>query len=725
MSIIQEVYLCIKSHQYADAIQLLEQHLALRSEPIESYWYLGLAYLLSGQEAEAQTTWMLTLSALPVEKIEESTLQLVNILQAEAQQQLEQGDLENSWLIRQHIREIAPNHKLNLLELIKVAIDLNRFSDETYQEWEVSNILVASPEKQPDINLILEVLKKLLEVPLQKSIEFVQISSKLIESPHLLVDLIVPAAVKQAYTFQNSLFACELAEQALKLEPANPNVLFHLSCFYTQAAKHQMATEAAHEFFNNCQTLPWQILGSYLILRARFGSASWDGLQPFVERHKNFLKQLSPEIIAELQGQTLTSLIVSPYFLPYAQDNLEENRQLQNKAAELFQVTLVDQQQVLVSAPPKNITIRNQTQRLKIGYVAHTLKGHSVGWLSRWLFTHHNHKEFQTSIYFINQPIESQQYFAEKVDIAHSFGPEPQAVAKKIQEDQVDILVDLDSITLDITCQVIALKPAPVQVTWLGWDASGLPAVDYFIADPYVLPDNAQEHYRERIWRLPHTYVAVDGFEIGIPTLRRQNLGIPEDAIVYLSAQKGFKRHPDTVRLQLEILRNVPNSYLLIKGLADEAEIQKLFSVLATEIRIEPNRIKFLERDPDEFTHRANLTIADVVLDTYPYNGATTTLETLWMELPLVTRVGQQFAARNSYTFMMNAGVTEGIAWTAEEYVEWGVRLGLNKDLRQQVVWKLRQSKHKSPLWNAKQFTREMESAYHQMWQIYINEQQG
>jgi predicted O-linked N-acetylglucosamine transferase (SPINDLY family) len=90
------------------------------------------------------------------------------------------------------------------------------------------------------------------------------------------------------------------------------------------------------------------------------------------------------------------------------------------------------------------------------------------------------------------------------------------------------------------------------------------------------------------------------------------------------------------------------------------------------------------------------------------------------MGIPLVTRVGEQFAARNSYTMMMNAGLTEGLAWTDDEYIEWGVRLGKDMALRQQISWKLRQSRQTAPLWNAKQFTREMENAYEQMWQRYL-----
>jgi predicted O-linked N-acetylglucosamine transferase (SPINDLY family) len=212
----------------------------------------------------------------------------------------------------------------------------------------------------------------------------------------------------------------------------------------------------------------------------------------------------------------------------------------------------------------------------------------------------------------------------------------------------------------------------------------------------------------------------VDGFEVGVPTLRRDELNIPSDAVVYISSQKGYKRHPDTARLQIKIIKEVPNSYFLIKGGADQESIKRFFTQLAEEQGVDAGRLRFLPRESSEAIHRANLGIADVVLDTYPYNGATTTLETLWMGVPLVTRVGQQFAARNSYTMMVNAGVTEGIAWTDEEYVEWGIRLGKEPALRQMISLRLRQSRQTSPLWNAEQFTREMEKAYEQMWYLYI-----
>ena len=293
-------------------------------------------------------------------------------------------------------------------------------------------------------------------------------------------------------------------------------------------------------------------------------------------------------------------------------------------------------------------------------------------------------------------------------------------IADRINDDQIDILVELDSLTSFGGCGVVALKPAPIQVHWLGYDASGIPAIDYFIADPYVLPADAQSYYSEKIWRLPHTYIAVDGFEVHTPSFRRDQLDIPSDAVVFLNSQTGLKRQIDCTRLQLQIIQAVPNSYFLIKSFRSSPEFtEEFFRDLAESEGISGDRLRFLPDVPSEFVHRANLALADVVLDTYPYNGATTTLEALWMGLPIVTRVGEQFAARNSYTMMMNVGVTEGLAWTDAEYLDWGIRLGTDRSLRQAIQAKLQRSRHSSPLWNGQAFARSMEQAYKQMWQVF------
>ena len=428
-----------------------------------------------------------------------------------------------------------------------------------------------------------------------------------------------------------------------------------------------------------------------------------------------------------LDQMTVFQLSTSTFCQPYLRDSLAQNRQTQNRLMQVCQASIHSYARERADRYQQGIAARRQTRNvtkpLRIGYVSHCLKRHSVGWLSRWLFEHHDRDRFEIYAFFWNAESgvqdELQHWFVQHVDQARFLARNSGEIADRIFEDEIDLLIDLDSITADILCEVLALKPAPIQATWLGWDASGIPAIDYFIADPYVLPETADAHYSEKIWRLPQTYIAVDGFEIGVPSLRREQLNIPPDAIIYWSGQASYKRHPVTVQAQLQILKAVPNSYLLIKGLTDEASIQRYFTEMAIAIGVDPARLRFLPDVALEAVHRANLEIADVVLDTYPYNGATTTLETLWVGVPIVTRVGEHFSSRNSYTMMINAGITEGIAWSEAEYVDWGIRFGIDPTLRQQVTWKLRQSRQTAPLWNAKQFTRHMETAYEQMWQHY------
>ncbi|HEY9658105.1 MAG TPA: O-linked N-acetylglucosamine transferase, SPINDLY family protein, partial [Allocoleopsis sp.] len=398
--------------------------------------------------------------------------------------------------------------------------------------------------------------------------------------------------------------------------------------------------------------------------------------------------------------------------------NPRSTRSLRNQLAQIAQPHLQSVLQV-ESTQYRDATLRRKPQSIstrppRIGYLAGSLRKHSVGWLCRWLLKHHDRNQFDIHLYSSRHSTDfiQQQFMQDYGDRFHAVPSTVADIADRISADEIDILIELDSLTSLGGCGVVALKPAPIQVHWLGYDSSGIPAVDYFIADPYVLPDDAQEYYSETIWRLPQTYIAVDGFEVHLPSLRRDQLGIPNDAVVYLSSQTGMKRNVDNARLQMKILKEVPNSYFLVKSFRAIPEfIETFFTELAEEEGVSPDRLRFLPDVPSEFTHRANLALADVVLDTYPYNGATTSLEALWMGLPIVTRVGEQFAARNSYTMMMNVGITEGIAWNDQEYLEWGVRLGQNAALREDIFYRLRQSRHSSPLWNGQQFAREMEHA--------------
>ena len=715
---------------YSQAAKLYEQAVEIEAEVKSHYWNLGLVLLLQEQETEAQTTWLLAMMEGTAEEIELWTDELTQILHIEAQRQEAKGNNSVAWTIRQHIREISATNISNLLDLIQLSIKLDKFTHDQLIEWNIIGLIESDLLVNIDYDLLLNVLVSVLNYDpfFPSSFDFVKACLPHADCMANFVDTLLPVTIEIAYTFKNSALAANITELLLQIKPKNPELLRQLAAFYQNSWNFNKGIETAKLCYSLLQNLPEKVFANHLIIRGLLSAGGmWQEACSALQLQETLLLSLLEEELTPLDKTTVLRLISSTYFLPYFRDNLPKNRTIQNQVAQRCQLYLLDNAPDRVE---KSYHKRGFSQRsgdkirpLKIGYLSHCLRRHSVGWLARWLFEYHNREQFEINGYFLgykqtDEPL--QEWYVSQFSQAHKFGMQNLEVAEQIYQDEIDILIDLDSITLDITCEVMALKPAPIQVTWLGWDASGLPAIDYFIADPYVLPDSAQDYYSEKIWRLPHSYIAVDGFEIGVPTLRRDELDIPGDAVIYLTAQKGYKRHPDTMRLQMKIIKEVPNSYFLIKGLADEESIKNFCTQIAEEEGVDLSRLRFLPEVALESVHRANLGIADIVLDTYPYNGATTTMETLWMGIPLVTRVGQQFAARNSYTMMMNVGVTEGIAWTDEEYVEWGIRLGKDEALRQQVVWKLRQSRHTSPLWNGKQFTREMEKAYEQMWERYV-----
>jgi predicted O-linked N-acetylglucosamine transferase (SPINDLY family) len=708
---------------YTQAANFYKQAIQAEPEVKSHYWNLGLISLLQGEKEEAKTTWTLAMDKGEPEQVKQSTDELMQVLQRETERREKLADYTTAWVIRQQIREIAPRELNNLLNLIALAMKQKTFTGEELTSFGV--IEVVKSEQIVDTQLLLQALKNILNyAPLHPAVfEFVEATLTHISQPHSFVNILVPATIKVAHSLHQPKIAARLLELGLRLEPNNSEILRHLASFYISAGDYLKGIETAKLCYSSTDELPDQLYAIQLLQRGLMDAPDyWQEACTVLKQQESLLKALIQEQPTNIERTNVLRLFNSNYFAPYLQDDLKRNRQIQNQLAQLGQLNVENYASQQVQRYRQR-TLGGSTKPIKVGYLSHCLCIHPVGWLARWLIQYHDRSRFQIHAYFvnykqINDPL--QQWYVQQVTKAYKGGIYSEDIANQIHEDGIDILIDLDSITIDIGCEILALKPAPVQATWLGWDASGIPAVDYFIADPYVLPESAQEYYTEKIWRLPQTYIAIDGFEVGVPTLRRESLGIPDDAVIYLSAQRGFKRHPDTARLQMKIIKEVPNSYFLIKGFADTQAVQRFFMQLAEEEGVAGDRLRFLPTTPTEAVHRANLAIADVVLDTYPYNGATTTLETLWMGIPIVTKVGQQFAARNSYTMMMNAGVTEGIAWTDEEYIEWGVRLGKDAALRRQISGHLLHSRVTAPLWNGKQFAREMEKAYEQMWQRYL-----
>lgn len=725
----QQAHYYLLEGNYSQAAYFYEQAIAVEPEVKSYYWHLGLMLLLQEQEAEAQMTWMLGMAEGEPEQIEQWTGELLQVLLLEAKRQ---EDIENYQLalaIRQHIREIAPADVNNLLYIIALSIHLGTFTEEIFTSLEIIELL-QTKDIVVDSKILLLTLEKVLSFAhgYPSVFEFTEACTQHIDDPQAFVDVVLSASIKIAFSHKQAKLAARFAELCLQKAPNITEVLYHLSTFYQDSYQYIKGINTAKLYYESTDSLVEKIVANHVVIRALMSASGyWQEAEARLLQQQSLMLSLVKEPCPNIKPSFIFSLYNSDFFFPYLKDDPSKNHFIQNQISRVCYESYVNYAKDTVEKYRySNLSISQKSinkKPLKIGYISHFLRKHSVGLLSRWLFQHHDRKQFEVYAYLVGYPSTDdfvQQWFINNTHRTYRFEVPNEEVSKRIREDEIDILIDLDSLTFPSMCEILSTKPAPIQATWLGWDASGLPSIDYFIADPYVLPDEAQEYYTEKIVRLPNTYIAVDGFEIGIPDLRRDRLNIPNDAIIYLVTQNGYKRHLDNVRLQMRIIKEVPNSYLLIKGLGDEESSRNFFENVAEEVGVECDRLRFLPRTASEEIHRANIAIADVVLDTYPYNGATTTLETLWMCVPLVTRVGQQFAARNSYAFLKNVGVDEGIAWTDDEYIEWGVRLGKDAALRQQIAWKLKASRQTSPLWNAKQFTLEMENAFQQMWQRYV-----
>jgi predicted O-linked N-acetylglucosamine transferase (SPINDLY family) len=708
--------------------EFYEAAIAVDEAIISNYWHLGVAYLLAGREDDAQVAWFTPLATAKATEIDDLTSELIAVLEREAQHQTQVKDRDRAWLLRQHLWTLAPDYLDNILESIVLADSMGKLESAALTEWQVSELLDTAAVGSIQGDLLEQVLAALIHIRTDLSLEIIEFCLRLTDpNRDTAIARMVKTTFDLFYRDSASLFAIKLCEICNAVKPDNLNILRALAGLYVGIGRYAEAIAIAGQYSQLATGIVERLCGSYLLQRAYFTAGNCHGVAERAEHHRQLLTEILQIPPKELSYVECQSLIISSLFSAYTEDNPQINKPLQNQLATFCQQAIENTKFTTIESDIKKLLLCKEKDCLRIGYIGSTFTDHSVGWLARWLIHYRDIEKFQVFIYCLNMSKDDKfnhEWFRDKVNVSYYLDGHPAEFAAQIESDKIDILIDLDSLTFDLTCLVMAHKPAPIQISWLGWDSTGIPAVDYFIADPYVLPDDAQEYYQEKIWRLPQTYLAVEGFEVGTPTLRREDLDIPVDAVIYLSSQSGYKRHPACIKAQMQIIKAVPNSYFLIKGKSDTETIQKLFSELAAEVGISLDRLRFLERDIDEYSHRANLAIADVVLDTFPYNGATTTLETLWMGIPMVTQVGQQFAARNSYTFMINAGIEEGIAWSQAEYIEWGIKLGLDRDLRDKIAGKLRSGRANAPVWNAKQFTLDMEQAYRDMWAKYQEQQQ-
>ena len=348
-------------------------------------------------------------------------------------------------------------------------------------------------------------------------------------------------------------------------------------------------------------------------------------------------------------------------------------------------------------------------RRLRVGYVSPNFRRHCQAFFLFPLLAHHDHDRFEIHCYSdVARPDEWTGRLLALADHAYGVsGMSHAALAERIAADGIDVLVDLTMHMADGRLPVFARRPAPVQVCWLAYPGTtGLAAMDYRVTDPYLDPDDAGP-YAERPLVLPETFWCYDPLEVlpapgSLPARERGR-------VTFGSLNNVLKVHEGVVDVWARVLRSVPRSTITLLAPVGDARGATLARFEARGVA--PERVRFVEYQARQAYLETYLGI-DVALDTFPYNGHTTSLDALWMGVPVVTLVGPTVVGRAGLSQAMNLGLPELVARDADRFVE--VAVGLSTDLERlaSLRHELRGRMERSPLMDAGRFARNLEAAF-------------
>lgn len=298
--------------------------------------------------------------------------------------------------------------------------------------------------------------------------------------------------------------------------------------------------------------------------------------------------------------------------------------------------------------------------------------------------------------------------------------------AELIKNDGIDILVDLAGHTCQNRLPLFTLKPAPLQVTWLGYpDTTGVAAIDYRFSDVVADPVGMTErHHSEELVRLPGTFLCFRPPANAPAVVEREHL--TARPLTFSSFNNLAKVSPEMMAVWANILLQVADATLLIKafGLEDESIREEIRSVFRA-CGIPDERVILLGRTPNVLSHLTMLSQTDIALDTFPYNGTTTTCEALWMGVPVVTLSGSTHVSRVGASILRSVGLSELVAQTENEYLELAVQLAKNRERLARYRRDLRNMMLNSTLLDAATFTRNLEQAYRTMWRRWCSQDSG
>jgi len=368
---------------------------------------------------------------------------------------------------------------------------------------------------------------------------------------------------------------------------------------------------------------------------------------------------------------------------------------------------------------------RIKNQRLKVAYLSPDFKDHSVAYFFQPLLKSHNKENIEIYCYYNNSKIDDvTKSIMSEVEHWHTiFKFNDIEVVDLIRNENIDILVDLAGHTRNNRLTVFSYKPAPIQITWLGYpNTTGLKAMDYRFTDAIADPiGSADKLHSEQLIRLPNGFLCYQGDES--VSFNEELPVIKANYITFGSFNNLNKVNEQVIHLWSKILKAIPNAHLILKSkqLADSGIKSKYIDFFKKE-GIDSTRIQFFSFFNNKDEHLGLYNSIDIALDSFPYNGTTTTCEALWMGVPTLTLKGDRHASRVGASIMTHVGLEEFIANNEQEYINIAINIAKNTENLAKIRASLRNKMENSPLCDRKNFAKDIEKVYVDLWQKYSNQ---
>ena len=355
--------------------------------------------------------------------------------------------------------------------------------------------------------------------------------------------------------------------------------------------------------------------------------------------------------------------------------------------------------------------LRANRERLHIGYLSADFQDHATAHLISELIELHDRARFHIIGYSYGEDDGSgsrrrlRDAFDSFVDLQHASHAE---AAARIRGDEVDILVDLKGYTTDARPEILALRPAPIQVSYLGYPGTmGCPAIDYILVDEFVVPADQQPNFTEKLAYLPHCYQVNDRTRLIAPAPARAECGLPEQAFVFCCFNSPHKITPEVFEIWMRLLDRVPDSVLWLLDSNPHATAN-LRAKIGTE------RVVFAPSLPNPL-HLARFAAADLFLDTLPYNAHTLSSDALWGGCPVLTCAGETFASRVAGSILRAVNLPELVTSSLPEYEDLAFQLATDRGKLSALRTRLRADRPHLPLFDTPRFARDIEAAFERM----------